>query len=411
MEVSTHYDADFILQFYGDQIPKISKKKYNDTDHDVNNRRVFVSKSLAACVVLASGQITHALQRDTNSTTVTTSIDEYRIASEVGEYEQVLRKIISELFQVTIEQSVKEKGYTNQSTKILLPLIWDYKRQDELKLALGVNDAQAKVCDNRQNGFRKEGKYTDVCFLVGETQFPAHKVVLAEYSDYFETFFSSDFKDARADAPIPFGDNELTAKVFEVFLTYIYTRTIDFSKLTVEEIIELGNLSKLVLDKKLQALCTSKLLNSINLDSCFQIAQYAACHGEQRLLLLCESFLKKNSALAESLQEEMLANKYSFDQVVAVHDVAEHLHSEALRQMSSTVLISKLSKDTLGELCSTVAKSTSERLKEAFKKEAYTFVTQNTEAMSQDAMKPARKAYKALMTGLAPLPKKKQKVE
>jgi hypothetical protein len=418
MEVATHYDANFILQVYSGQLfPKFSLKSPFENAPEVQKRLTSASESLAGHVVQVSQAIIKALQKDTNSTTLTISIVASRIKGEYEEYEQALRHIINDLFFVTIEQSEESKKRSNRSSynnhetlHANLPISWEYKRQEELKLTFGVKDARGLAAPHRQNSFRKDGKYCDVCFLVNKTEFPAHKVVLAEYPEYFETFFCSDFKDAKIDAPIPFGDEELTAKVFETFLTYIYTQNIDFSTLSVEEIIALGNLSKLALDKKLQALCTSKLLSSITIESCFQIAQYAMCHDEQRLVVLCKSFLAKNKALTEALKQEVLTHKLSLDQIVAIHDVAEHLHADMLQLTCARVLMSQLNKDVLEVLCSAVAKSKSDSLKDAFKKEAYNFATNNTQLMSEDAMKPARQAYKALMTGLAPA-QKKQKVE
>ncbi len=41
------------------------------------------------------------------------------------------------------------------------------------------------------NAFRKRGQLCDVVVKVGGREFPAHRVVLAASSDYFDAMFSS----------------------------------------------------------------------------------------------------------------------------------------------------------------------------------------------------------------------------
>ena len=56
--------------------------------------------------------------------------------------------------------------------------------------------AHSRILLSKCSEFRREGEFIDVSLKVGDTLFPAHRVVLASYSDYFRAIFT-DGKEAN----------------------------------------------------------------------------------------------------------------------------------------------------------------------------------------------------------------------
>ena len=74
--------------------------------------------------------------------------------------------------------------------------------------------------NNRLQTFRTNKKLCDISITVGNTQFHAHKLVLAASCDYFEAMFTSGFQErACADVELMVG----TPDAFKVLLDYSYS--------------------------------------------------------------------------------------------------------------------------------------------------------------------------------------------
>ena len=56
--------------------------------------------------------------------------------------------------------------------------------------------AYSRILLSKCSQFRREGEFIDIRLKVGDTLFPAHRVVLASYSDYFHSIFT-DGKEAN----------------------------------------------------------------------------------------------------------------------------------------------------------------------------------------------------------------------
>ena len=158
----------------------------------------------------------------------------------------------------------------------------------------------------------------------------------------------------------------------------------------------------MMLDKKLQTLCSAKLVNGINQENWFTIAQFATMHNEKRLLSLCTEFFNKNIALQEKLSALVSSHTMAISELVQMHDLLAAMDETTIRQVIYTRLISQITKDNFEKRCEAVTKSDNKHLKDTFKQLAYTFATTNIELINSPEMKAAKKTYKALMTGLAP---------
>ena len=67
----------------------------------------------------------------------------------------------------------------------------------------------------------KSGEYSDVTFIVQETRFPAHRIVLAARCKFFKVLLFGDMREAKPDAEIPILD--ATPDSFRALLEYIYS--------------------------------------------------------------------------------------------------------------------------------------------------------------------------------------------
>ena len=82
---------------------------------------------------------------------------------------------------------------------------------------------------------RESGLLTDVTIVVEETEFPAHRIVLAASSDYFKKHFSSGMRD-RDSERIKLSD--VTAAGFEAALTFIYKRECEVTESSLTETMQ-----------------------------------------------------------------------------------------------------------------------------------------------------------------------------
>lgn len=399
-------DSDYFGLIYHDEIVDIGKTGYGAEAHRVNK----VTEDLVIVSTAIFYSMKEALNKGFNRVEYKINYQKYH--GDYCKFEDLLRKVFREVLNVDCE---KTKQYETLSTNLYnaseyvtgdLFVSWKHQQSKELRALLGLNELpeEAGSAKKRLNQFRKEEKFCDYTLLVKETPFAVHKVVLAEYSEYFDAFFSAQFKEARADAPAKFGEEELTPDVFEALLQYIYTQTVDISKADASFLIQLANLAKLCMDDTLLHLCVAKLLTAINEKSFFEIAFFATVIEDKRLLASCRNYLAKNKSLIDAIDFAKMAAK----QLVDCHDMSDALQCEELRSAATKLLVTKIDKDHLQELCEAVNSSHNKKLQDEFKAAAFTFVKANKDLVNSVAMKPARKAYQALMTGLE-RPEKKAK--
>ena len=76
----------------------------------------------------------------------------------------------------------------------------------------------------KETTLRKDGKLCDVTILVGKKKIPAHKLVLAASSPYFETMFTGDFPESnQSEVAI----RDVDAEAMETLIDFCYTSSIE----------------------------------------------------------------------------------------------------------------------------------------------------------------------------------------
>ena len=84
--------------------------------------------------------------------------------------------------------------------------------------------------------FREEGQFVDVRLKVGKETFPAHRNVLASYSDYFYAMFADGMKESNQDV-IELKDESLSPHVFKVVMDCIYSGDLQINEENVFEVL------------------------------------------------------------------------------------------------------------------------------------------------------------------------------
>ena len=84
--------------------------------------------------------------------------------------------------------------------------------------------------------FREEGIFTDVQLKVGRTLFPAHRMVLAAYSDYFCAMFTNGMKETNQEV-IALRDESMSSETFKHIIDYIYSGYLHINKENVFQVL------------------------------------------------------------------------------------------------------------------------------------------------------------------------------
>ena len=83
---------------------------------------------------------------------------------------------------------------------------------------------------------RDEGQFVDVRLKVGKETFPAHRNVLASYSDYFYAMFADGMKELNQEV-IELNDESLSPHVFKVVMDCIYSGDLQINEENVFEVL------------------------------------------------------------------------------------------------------------------------------------------------------------------------------
>ena len=82
---------------------------------------------------------------------------------------------------------------------------------------------------NKLQQYRKDGKLTDITFIIGNKQFPAHRVVLNDISPVIDAMISEVWSNVKNDNTCKIGDEYIDPDIFEPLLDYFYTRKLIFT--------------------------------------------------------------------------------------------------------------------------------------------------------------------------------------
>ena len=84
--------------------------------------------------------------------------------------------------------------------------------------------------------FREEGIFTDVQLKVGRTLFPAHRMILSAYSDYFFAMFTNGMKETDEEV-IELRDESMSSETFKQLIDYIYSGYLRINRENVFQVL------------------------------------------------------------------------------------------------------------------------------------------------------------------------------
>ena len=171
--------------------------------------------------------------------------------------------------------------------------------------------------------FREEGIFTDVQLKVGRTLFPAHRMILSAYSDYFFAMFTNGMKETDQEV-IELRDESMSSETFKQLIDYIYSGYLRINRENVFQVLAAAD--HLQVTSVVKLCCDFLLIQCIQLR--FDVETYC------RVWTIADRHGLKD--LQEAAEHEM-ASKFM--------DVCEN--QEFLTHIGADQLFSILSRDDL----------------------------------------------------------------
>ena len=95
--------------------------------------------------------------------------------------------------------------------------------------------AHSSILLSKCSQFRREGEFIDISLKVDDTLFPAHRVVLATYSEYFHSIFT-DGKEVNQEV-IELKDKSISPEILKIIMDSIYTGDLHVNHKSVFEVL------------------------------------------------------------------------------------------------------------------------------------------------------------------------------
>ena len=95
--------------------------------------------------------------------------------------------------------------------------------------------AHSRILLSKCSQFRREGEFIDISLKVNDTLFPAHRIVLATYSEYFHSIFT-DGKEVNQEV-IELKDKSISPEILKIVMDSIYTGDLHVNQKSVFEVL------------------------------------------------------------------------------------------------------------------------------------------------------------------------------
>lgn len=139
-----------------------------------------------------------------------------------------------------------------------------------MKVKFSKMDTHSGILLNKCAEFRNEGQFVDVRLKVGKETFPAHRNVLAAYSDYFYAMFADGMKESNQEV-IELKDGSISPHVFKVIIDSIYTGDL---QINIENVFEILAAADHLQVRNVFQQCCHFLLTEINQSARFDVQMY-----------------------------------------------------------------------------------------------------------------------------------------
>lgn len=184
----------------------------------------------------------------------------------------------------------------------------------------------SSIIINKMAQLYADGIMSDICLVVGKTEYPSHRLILCASSDVFQVMLRNPNWSESQKKRIVLGETPSCCAVFEDFLKYLYTGRIQLDFATVVPLVSLADkydvkdLLRLGLDYMARNVSTACKKNQA-----VSWYQLTAASGHSRVANLCRDFIKANLELVSrtidfpNLELDLLCNIICCNDLV-VHD-------------------------------------------------------------------------------------------
>ncbi|XP_065053298.1 kelch-like protein 17 isoform X2 [Rhopilema esculentum] len=138
------------------------------------------------------------------------------------------------------------------------------------------------------NRMRRDEKLCDITIVVGSTRIPAHRIVLASASAYFEAMFTAGMVESRENT-IELHDIDATS--VESIIDFIYTSQIEISEDNVQTLLPASTIIQV---EPVKEACCKFLSAQLSPCNCLGILVFADMHGCVDLLSIAKSYALVN---------------------------------------------------------------------------------------------------------------------
>ena len=144
-------------------------------------------------------------------------------------------------------------------------------------------------CLSCMAGLRKDAKLCDVIIQVGDKQFPAHRIVLAGSSPYFQAMFTGELEEAKQHVVKIRGD--ISASIVGLLLDYCYTSSIEVTEENVQELLPASSLLQL---NWVREICCEFIKHQLDSTNCLGIRAFADTHCCPELQEAADSYAQQH---------------------------------------------------------------------------------------------------------------------
>ena len=179
------------------------------------------------------------------------------------------------------------------------------------------------------NAFRRHRAFTDVVVHVAESEFHAHRLILASSSPVLETMLSSDMKE-KAEGRINLTDSGISPHILEEILLYMYSGKV---KLTIENVEELLYASSFLMMHALRKFCEDFLIEQLNTNNCLGIREIASKYACHALYAKAERLLQNEFLDIVKTEEFGLISAKEFCSIVAKDELEINEEDDVLKSV------------------------------------------------------------------------------
>ena len=119
-----------------------------------------------------------------------------------------------------------------------------------MRVSYSSSPTQINLFFNNLKDYLDAGTYCDLTFIVGDEQFPCHRILVASCSPYFQALLTHTFKENTLNSIIL---RDIEPEIFSSLLHYIYSRQIELDETNVQELLLASDMFQL--DEVVQFCC------------------------------------------------------------------------------------------------------------------------------------------------------------